>query len=85
MASLLKLKTKSGTRYSIQLSAGENKKRPLIALGQVTKKQADAAVANIEYLIACRKTDQVIRPTILDWVNSLPDGLRKRLEKNGDS
>ena len=64
MASVLKLKTKSGVRYSIQLSAGEDQKRPMIALGKVTKKQADAAVANIEYLIACRKTNQVIRPTI---------------------
>ncbi len=80
MASVIKSKTKSGIRYSIQLSPGENSARPTIALGKVTRKQADAAMTNIENLIASRKTNRVISPAITDWVNNLPHGLRKRLE-----
>jgi len=83
MASIVKSKTRAGIRYSIQLSAGENKARPTIALGKVTRKQADVAKTNVENLIACRKTDGVMRPTVTDWLNSLPDGLRKRLETLG--
>ena len=80
MASIIKSKNSTGIRYSIQLSAGENKARPTIALGKVTRKQADVAKTNVENLIACRKTDGVMRPTLTDWLNSLPDGLHKRLE-----
>ena len=83
MASIVKSKTRAGIRYSIQLSAGENKARPTIALGKVTRKQAAVAKTNVENLIACRKTDGVMRPTVTDWLNSLPDGLRKRLETLG--
>ena len=83
MASVLKLKTNSGIRYSIQLSPGENEKRPMITLGKVTKKQADAAVTNIENLIASRNTNRVIPPAVADWINNITDGLRKRLEKLG--
>ena len=80
MASVIKSKNSAGIRYSIQLSPGENEKRPTIALGKVTRKQAEVAKTNVENLIACRKTDGVMRPTVTDWVNSLPSGLRKRLE-----
>jgi len=81
MASIVKSKTKAGIRYAIQLSAGENKARPTIALGKVTRKQADVAKTNVENLIACRKTDGVMRPTVTDWLTSLPHGTRKRVEK----
>jgi len=80
MASVIKSKTNTGIRYSIQLSTGENSKRPTIALGKVTRKQADVTKTNIEALVACRKTDRVIKPTVTDWLNSLPDGLHRRLE-----
>ena len=81
MASVIKKKTKTGTKYLIQLSAGEKEKRPEIALGKVTKKQADTAKVNIENLIAWHKTGEIVRPATQDWIADLPDGLYKRLEQ----
>ena len=43
MASVIRKQTKTGVRYDVQLSPGENKSRPKISLGKVTAKQADAA------------------------------------------
>jgi len=81
MASVIKKKAKKGTRYLIQLSAGENSKRPEITLGKVTKKEAETAKVNIENLISFHKTGEVIRPVTQDWIAGLPEGLYNRLEQ----
>ena len=83
MASIIKSKTSTGIRYSIQLSPGENKKRPKIALGKVTKRQADAAKINIENLVKCQNTGAVLSPATQEWLGGISDGLRKRLETLG--
>ncbi len=80
MASIVKKHTKTGVRYHIQLSPGENKSRPKISFGKVTAKQADTAKRNIENLIKCNNTGAVTSPLVQDWINGLSDGLRKRLE-----
>ena len=80
MASVIRLKTNTGIRYCVQLSSGENEKRPKIALGKVTKRQADTAKTNIENLVKCQNTGDVMPPTVQDWLNGVTDGLRKRLE-----
>lgn len=81
MASVSKDKTATGTRYYIQLSPGEDRGRAKIRLGRVTKKQAESAKTHVENLIASRKTASVMPPATQQWINSLPDMLRDRLEK----
>jgi integrase len=80
MASIIRKKTKTGIRYNIQLSPGENASRPKICIGKVTAKQAETLKINIENLIKCKNTGAVISPLIQEWVNGLTDGLHKRLE-----
>jgi len=81
MSSIGKQAMESGARYFIQLSPGENKQRPKIHLGQVTRKQAESAKVHIETLIASRKTGEVMRTATQDWLAGIPESLRERLEK----
>jgi integrase len=81
MSSIGKQKTESGTRYFIQLSPGENKRRPKIHLGPVTLKQAESAQTHIETLIAARKTGKVMPTVTQEWLVGIPESLRDRLEK----
>jgi hypothetical protein len=69
MASIIRKKTKTGIRYNIQLSPGENASRPKICIGKVTAKQAETLKINIENLIKCKNTGAVISPLIQEWVN----------------
>jgi len=80
MASVIRKQTKTGVRYDVQLSPGENESRPKISLGKVTAKQADTAKRNIENFIKCKNTGAVVSPLAQDWIKGLTDGLRKRLE-----
>ena len=80
MASIIRKTTKTGVRYDIQLSPGENESRPKISLGGISKKQADTAKRNIENLIKCKNTGVVISPAAQEWLDGIADGLRKRLE-----
>ena len=80
MASVIRQKTDKGIRYFIQLSPGENEARPKIALGKVSKKQADSARTNIEELVKCSDTNAVISPVVQGWLSGVSDGFRKRLE-----
>lgn len=83
MASVIKSKTKTGIRYLIQLSPGENEARPKISLGKVNKRQAETAKVNIESLIKANNTGDVISPAVQEWLTGLSDGFRKRLEVIG--
>jgi integrase len=80
MASIIKAQTKTGVRYFIQLSPGENKARPKISLGKIAKRQAETAKVNIESLVKCKDTGCVMSPAVQEWVTGVSDGLRKRLE-----
>jgi len=81
MACIGKQKTASGIRYYIQLSPGENYNRPKIALGRISRKEANTVRTNIENLIASKKTGAVIPSTTQKWLSGIPDSLRNRLEK----
>jgi integrase len=85
MASIIKMESGKVTRYMIQLSPGENKSRPKISLGKgkISKKQAETVRRNVENLIKCRNTGDVISPAIQEWLGGVSDGLRKRLENLG--
>ena len=83
MASIIRQKTDSGIRYSIQLSPGENYKRPKIALGKVTRKEAQVVQTHIENLLKNCKTGAIISLSTQDWLMNLPEPLRDRLEKLG--
>lgn len=83
MASVIKHKSASGIRHSIQLSPGENYKRPKIALGKVTRKDAQIAQTHIGNLVNNRKTGAVIPPSTQDWLVHIPEPLRDRLENLG--
>ena len=75
MASLIKGKNK---HLSIQLSTGENHKRPKIALGKCTLKYARDSKSCIEALARGE-----MNTAIQEWIGKLPDGLRTRLERLG--
>jgi integrase len=83
MASVIRKQTKTGVRYDVQLSPGENEARPKISLGGINKKQAETAKTNIESLINCNNTGSVISPAVQEWLNGISDGLRKRLRVLG--
>lgn len=76
----------NGSRY-VQLSPGEittcpgQTKRPKITLGKVTKKQAVVACGHIENLCRARKTGTSFPNATADWLSSIDDGVRERLEK----
>ena len=80
MASLIKSKSKTGVRRSVQLSDGERIGRPKIRLGKVTKRQAEICKVNIENLIRCNDSGDVLSPASQEWLSGISDGLRKRLE-----
>ena len=80
MASVIRKQTKTGMRYDIQLSPGENESRPKISLGDCNAKQADSAKRNIEHILKCKNAGDIIPPLVQDWLTGLTDGLRKRLE-----
>ncbi|MFA5300693.1 MAG: phage integrase SAM-like domain-containing protein [Lutibacter sp.] len=81
MSSIGKQTIETGIRFFIQLSPGENKQRPKIHLGQVTRKQAETAQTHMETLIASRKTGGVVATATQEWLANIPDILRERLEK----
>jgi integrase len=83
MASIIRTQTKTGVRYFIQLSPGENESRPKISLGKITKRQAETAKINIENLVKCCDTGSVLSTAVQEWVSGISDGLRKRLEVLG--
>jgi len=83
MASVVRKKTRTGVRYDIQLSPGENESRPKISLGQITKSQANTAKVNIEKLIKCKNTGAIMLPAVQEWLDGITDGLRKRLKALG--
>ncbi len=83
MASIIKQKIAKGIRYAVQLSPGENESRPKISLGKVNKRQIETAKVNIENLIKCRNTGDVMPQAVQDWLNGISDGLRKRLKTLG--
>ncbi len=83
MASLCK--HTNGSRY-IKLSPGEvparpgKASRPKISLGKVTQKQALTAQGHVEHLCCAKKTGTAIPNPTAEWLNSLSDSLRHRLE-----
>ncbi len=81
MSSIGKQTTETGARYFIQLSPGENKQRPKIHLGAVSKKQAESAKVHIGNLLANCKTGDVLRIATQEWLGGIPESLRERLEK----
>ena len=78
MASVVK---ESGGRRLIQLSPGEDPRRPKVHLGRVTAKQAATACGHVEQLAAARRTGHAIPPATVDWLEGLPEAMRTRLEK----
>lgn len=83
MASIGKKITAAGTRYYIRLSPGENIERPKIYFGDVSKKDAQAALSHIENLLNSRKAGSVMPTATQDWLKGVPDTLRNRLESLG--
>ncbi len=79
MASVIKTKT----GYGLKLSPGENQRRPKIALGRVSRKQAETVKMHIETLIAAQKSQRPLPPAAVQWLKAIPDGLRKRLTELG--
>ena len=78
MASLIKDKLTG--RYLIQLSPGEHASRPKIRLGKVTAKQARSVQNNIEALALDKLSGTAHSPALQEWLNGIPELLRKRLE-----
>ncbi len=67
----------------IQLSEGEHPKRPKIRLRKVNKRQAETAKLYIEDLIGCKASGDPLKTATREWLASVPNFLRKRLEQVG--
>jgi|GEM_PF-2927484 len=74
-------KTKHG--YIIQLGESEDARRSKISVGRMSRKQAESLAAKIANLIRCRQTGDKMTKDLQDWLDGLPDGLRKRFEHLG--
>jgi len=74
-------KTKHG--YIIQLGESEDARRSKISVGRLAKKQAESLAAKISNLIQYRQTGDKPTKDLQDWLDGLPDGLRKRFEHLG--
>ena len=70
----------SGRRYRIRLSDTENPDRPRIALGRMSKRQAESVKIHVEHLIACKKAGTAIPLPTQAWLEQIPESVRKRLE-----
>ena len=73
--------SKNGTR-TIAVMLGK-KDRRYVRLGKVSMKQAETAQGYIEDLAACLVTGTAPKKTTAEWVASLPETIRKRLERAG--
>jgi integrase len=80
MASVI---TESNGRRMIQLSEGEDRKRPKIRLDKVSMKEAMSAKSHIEAILRARRTGSPFPMATADWIANLPNATRKRLEKLG--
>ncbi|HHH76270.1 MAG TPA: integrase [Phycisphaerae bacterium] len=80
MASIV---TEKDGRRLIQLSPNENRKRPKIRLGKVSKREAEAFRGHIENLVRASSTSVAISQATADWLANLPDALRDRIETAG--
>ncbi len=58
-------------------------KRLSVRLGKVNKKQAESAKLYIEDLLACKVTGTAPQGKTAEWIASLTDMIRKRLERTG--
>ncbi len=69
-------------RRTVQFVGGDGKRRS-VRLGKVSKRQAEAAKLRIEDLVACKKTGTAPKGTTAEWLASVPDVIRRRLERVG--
>ncbi|MBN2512529.1 MAG: phage integrase SAM-like domain-containing protein, partial [Sedimentisphaerales bacterium] len=83
MASIIKQKMGSGTRYTIQLSEGEDARRPKITFGVCNRKDAETARGHIERLSTAKRTGGTLSPETQTWLVGIPAALRERLEALG--
>lgn len=70
----------NGTREIMVCMSGN---RYAIRLGHVTAKQAESAKSYVEDLAACKLTGAAWRNSTADWVKSLPEVIRSRIERAG--
>ncbi len=80
MASIEFRTGKRGRTVFVRLSDGENPARPRIGFGRINKRQAEAAKVNIESLIRSKNTNGVLSVSVQEWLNSLSDSIRRRIE-----
>ncbi|QDU55774.1 tyrosine-type recombinase/integrase [Aeoliella mucimassa] len=82
MASLIKTTSKrtGKPRYSVQVNIGE-RNRPTFPLGQLTKKQAEAAKGHIENLLSTKRSGSILDGPTADWLARIDNSLRDRLAK----
>ena len=81
MAAIGTTQGKTGIHYHIQLAPAENPTRPKIRLGRCKKDDARDARKHILELLKVKRTGGDLKLSTQDWLNSIPDSLRRRLEK----
>lgn len=60
---------------------GKDKKRRKLRLGKVTMKQAETVRLHVEELVACQVCGTSPKGTTTEWLTTVPDWLRERLER----
>ena len=79
MASIIT--TKTGPRMIAWY--GADGRRQFVRLGPVSMKQAESVKGYIEDLVACKFTGTSPKNTTAEWVGSMPDAIRRRVECSG--
>ena len=80
MASIITNK-KNGAR-TIAFFVGDSE-RKFIRLGRVNMKQAESVKGFVEDIVACKMTGTAPKNATAEWVATVPDLFRQRLERTG--
>jgi integrase len=82
MASLSKIKKKTGTYWRIDFLLGDDPTRKQIRIGKMSEQQATTVKSRIEYLIAAKTNGVAPDPETNRWVSSIGDDLHAKLNKH---
>ena len=81
MASLFKVKTKSGESYKLQEVVGGD--RRTITLGKVSKKAAELICSRIETINSCNLAGLSYPADVAQWLGNVGDDLHGKIAKMG--
>jgi len=73
---------KKNGRRTIQFIAPDGRRKS-VRIGKADYRQAQEAKRHVEELLTCLRTGSALKPLTTEWVSSLPNAMRVRLERSG--